>query len=48
MPVWPSRMLYDSEKMMEMPIRLKVVSEVPEPKICGSTRSTIAAATHNP
>ena len=33
---------------MEMPIRLNVVSEPPEPKMLGSTRSTIAAATHKP
>ena len=32
--------------MMEMPIRLKVVSEPPEVKICGSTSSAIAAASH--
>ena len=34
--------------MMEMPIRLNVVSEPPEQKIFGSSRSTIAAATHMP
>ena len=34
--------------MIEMPIRLNVVSDPPELKIFGSSSSTIAAATHNP
>ena len=34
--------------MMEMPIRLKVVSEPPELKILGSSRSVTAVATHIP
>jgi hypothetical protein len=34
--------------MMEMPIRLNVVSDPPEEKIFGSSNSTIAAATHSP
>jgi hypothetical protein len=34
--------------MMEMPIRLNVVSEPPEVKIMGSSRSATAAASHSP
>ncbi len=34
--------------MIEMPIRLNVVSEPPDEKIFGSSRSTIAPAIHNP
>jgi hypothetical protein len=34
--------------MIEMPIRLNVVSDPPELNSFGSNSSTIAAATHNP
>ena len=34
--------------MIEMPIRLNIVSEPPERNSCGSNNSTIAAATHRP
>jgi hypothetical protein len=34
--------------MMEMPIRLKVVSELPDEKIRGSTSSATATAIHRP
>jgi hypothetical protein len=34
--------------MMEIPIRLNVVSDPPEEKIFGNSSSTIAAAIHSP
>jgi endonuclease YncB( thermonuclease family) len=43
-----TRVVVDSEKMTETPIRLKVVSAPPEEKIFGSTMRTSAAVIQIP
>src|SRR5690349_3541038 len=43
MPVCPSSMLYDSEKMIAKPIRLIIVSDAPLENTIGSSTQTMTA-----